>query len=101
MRGFVRVLFLTSVVTACCTVAAGSAAGAVGDFDPTFGSGGFALAQVGLGSAAPNTPTSTAYSMALMPDGKVVLAGPGERCRREDDAAGLRKKSTARFRIIR
>jgi uncharacterized delta-60 repeat protein len=71
MRGTPRVLFLTSVATACCAVSAGSAAAAVGDFDPTFGSGGTALAQVGLGS----TPTSQAYSMALMPDGKVVLAG--------------------------
>jgi uncharacterized delta-60 repeat protein len=71
MGGFVRVLFVTSIVTACCAVAAGSALGAVGDFDPAFGSGGTALAQVGLGSS----PTSQAYSLALTPDGKVVLAG--------------------------
>jgi uncharacterized delta-60 repeat protein len=92
MRGFARVLFLTSAVTACCAVAAGSAAGAVGDFDPTFGSGGMALAQVGLGSS----PNSQAYSMALMPDGKVVLAGwASDAASPSHTAAGFARFTTA------
>src|SRR5712691_6559089 len=57
--------FLVSVVCAAALVAAGSAAAAAGDLDPTFGTGGLVVTNLGPGF-------DVATDVALQPDGKIV-----------------------------
>ncbi len=63
--------FALAGATIFLLVPAGSAAAAPGALDPSFGSGGVVLRQLGAGSA----PDSAALRAARQGDGKIVVAG--------------------------
>ncbi|HEU4664520.1 MAG TPA: hypothetical protein VFS55_10855 [Dokdonella sp.] len=58
---------LTAAVAVSCLLACAAASAHDGDLDPTFGTGGYTIVDFGA--------TSTAYGLAIAPDGKIVLGG--------------------------